>query len=819
MKLRDFRVGARLLAQDPGYSLVAIFGLGVALAVSLLLFGYARHCFTYNSHVPHAERVFVVKLRKNLDVGEPWFDLGAVALRIKASHSAGVDLASGYANWLPVTIRNGAEARKLRSLVVQPGFAEMLGIAAVSGDLEDALASADAFALTESAALRVFGTTDVVGRSFPLSTVENMKCSARVAALLPDPPANSTIPYELLHGSALCLVPQLLRHELTTGEFGWPSQVLVRVSPGASLEEVTRILQEETDRSPYVRNLPPEMIAKLNGRKAVDVKLAPLLDAYFDHEVQYMTFSVHKERGNRALVLGLLAVAVLLLALASFNYVNLATIRMIRRQREIGMRKALGAGRRQLLLQFVAESELVALTALMIGIALACAALPVFGSLMNHDLSGLLTPGNIVAAFGLGGLVGLLTSIYPAWIAFGVRPARVLAGRADTESLPARRLRTALSVVQVAAAMALTSFGLAVYWQTRFAQNVSPGFDPDPLLVFEINEGVPIGATPESRGLFAELAQQPEIAGVTLSSDAVGSAKNKWTATVKREGQPGVRMDVKSVTPTFFEQYGIQPLAGRLFNGSDREDDKIPAVLNEIAAQELGFVPAQTAIGASVVILADDNRATTKRVVGIAPAIRFYSLREPPAGIVYELWAGAGATATVRASGSVADAERAVRAIWPKHYPDMELNVQSARSIYAANYANDARVARLFAVATAIALVIAFFGAYVIAADTVQRRTREIVLRKLYGARSADITRLVARELGIQIAFAALIGLPVAALAIARYLAPFVERTPLAYPALALAFVAAVATVALAGARHVRAAVRLRPATALRSGS
>jgi putative ABC transport system permease protein len=819
MKLRNFRIGARLLAKDPAYSLVTLAGLGVALAVALLLFAYARHCFTYNAHVPQSERVYVVKLRKNLDVGEPWFDLAAVALRIKAGESAGVELASGYANWMPVTVRNGADARQARSLVVQPGFARMLGIEAVSGDLDDALSSADGFALTRSAALRLLGTTDVVGRSFGLSSVENFKCSARVAALLPDPPANTTIPYELLHGSSLCLVPPLLRQELTTGEFGWPSQVLVRVAPDASLAELTKVLQDETDRSPYVRNLPPEMVAKLAGRKAVEVKLAPLRDAYFDHEVQYMTFSVHKERGDRALVLGLVAVAVLLLALASFNYVNLATIRVIRRQREIGMRKALGAGRRQLLLQFVAESLLVSLAATTLGLLLAWAALPVFGGLMEHDLSGMLTAGNVVAAFGLGAFVGLLTAIYPAWTAFGVRPARVLAGRADTESLPARRLRTGLSVVQVAAAMSLASIGLAMYSQSRFAQSVSPGFDPDPLLVFEINGGMPIGATAQSRGLFAELEQQPEIAGVALSSDAVGSAKNKWTATIKREGQPGVRMDVKSVTPTFFELYGVRPLAGKLFDHTDRENDQVPAVLNEIAAHELGFVPAQTAIGASIVILADDNRATTKRVVGIAPALRFYSLREPPAGIVYELWTGASATATLRARGSVADAERALRAVWAKHYPDMELNVQSARSIYAANYATDVRVARLLAIATCIALVIAFFGAYVIAADTVQRRTREIVLRKLYGARRADVARLVARELGLQITVAALIGLPVAALAISRYLAPFVERTPLAYPALALALVAAVATVALAGARHMRSAVRLRPATALRSGS
>ncbi len=122
------------------------------------------------------------------------------------------------------------------------------------------------------------------------------------------------------------------------------------------------------------------------------------------------------------------AVGLLLLLLAAVNYVNLATIRVLRRQREITLRKVLGVNRRRLLLQFLGESLLVSLMATALGVALAVLALPAFGELVNRDLQGVVTAGNIAAALGIGALLGLLTAIYPTWIALKVRPARMLHG-------------------------------------------------------------------------------------------------------------------------------------------------------------------------------------------------------------------------------------------------------------------------------------------------------------------------------------------------------------------------------------------------------
>jgi ABC-type antimicrobial peptide transport system permease subunit len=143
------------------------------------------------------------------------------------------------------------------------------------------------------------------------------------------------------------------------------------------------------------------------------------------------------------------------------------------------------------------------------------------------------------------------------------------------------------------------------------------------------------------------------------------------------------------------------------------------------------------------------------------------------------------------------------------------LELSSAKDIYAANYAEDARLAGLLAVSTVIALIIAAFGAYVLTADAVQRYTREIALRKLFGARRWDIVKVVARDIGAIILLSAVFAIPIAALAIARYLADYSEQTPLAYWTMAFALLAALAIATLAAARQAFIAMTLKPAQAL----
>lgn len=821
MTFRNFRVGLRILAGSPVYSLVSIFGLGIGLCVCLLLLSYARYCWQYDSQVPDVDDVYVVKQRDNLRLGTPWYDQAPLFLGRAAATVPGVENASAYVNWLPLTVEVDGQLRKLGSLTVLPGFADIMGLATLEGDLREALSRPDAIAITQRAATRLFGKTDVLGRTLQLrlSAVDENRSSALIAAILRDPPTNTTIPFETLNGPHLGLVPTPLRNELL-GNSEWLGYLLIRLQPGTPPGAVTEALQHAFDQAPGTQKTAPEQKDRLGDRPVRDIKLSPLRDAYFDREVATNWLSLQVDRGNSAMVAGLVAVALLILTLAAVNHVNLATLRVIRRQREIAMRKVLGASNVRLALQFAAESLLVSLLATAAGFVLACLALPVFSEVMNRDLPGLWSLENVSLALGLGIILGLTIALYPAGIASAVRPSLMLMGRPDSESPGNKRFRQVLSVVQVSAAMGLASYTLAISWQTRFALDVWPGFDMSALLVFDLPKGAATGDE-KPRGLVAALSQRPEIADVGVSNDAVGRAQESWSAEVKREGRDSLTIDVKSVSTNFFEQYGIRAAAGRMFDTAlDKEADPVPIVLNGIAARQLGFATPERALGQTLLFRKIEDEVpvfVTKRIVGIAPEVRFNSLREAPGPIVYVVSRGEDVTLTVRASGAIPDAERAAREVWSQYYPNSVLDMKPAKAIYAANYGDDARLARMLSFATIIAMVIAAFGVYVLAADIVQRRTREIALRKLFGSRRRDIGRLLAQDIGTVMLVSAVVALPLTALAIGRYLAAYTERSPFAFWALGLALLATLATAALAAARQAWIAMTIKPAVALRS--
>jgi cell division protein FtsX len=814
MKLRDFRIGWRTLIHEPAYTLAVLLGLGIGLAACLLLLGFVRYSLDYDRHVPQVEQVYVVKHRFNVEATAPLFDMAPMFLREIALKTPGVVDATSYISArpaiTPLTVRAGRNLLTVHSLVVLPGFPSLLGMRPLQGDLASALERPDRFVITEAAALRLFGTRNALGRSM-VAEGHVMQ----VGAVVPVPPANTTIPFEILFGVNGAVVEPEIRHEMLTGEHGWMTKMLLRLQPGASLPAIVARLQQAVDSAPSLNQFPPEVRERLGERRPIELAITPLRDAYFDEKVESSFISLKGDRASPRIVAGLALLALLILLLAAINYVNLSTIRVLRRQREVAMRKVLGASVPQIVLQFLAESLLVAMAATALGLLLAWLALPVFSQLVNRQLDGLFSLQNIVAAFGIGALLGVSTAAYPAWIALRVPPTQVLAGRPDTESRTSMRWRRALTVVQIGTAMGLASVTIAVAWQTDYAIHSSPGFDPSAMVIVDLPEHVK--DSEKARRFLSALQAQPGVAGVAVSEDPVGRLDWIWTRTFKSPGGINAAMEMKSVSANFFELYGIAPAAGRLFQPAlDKDDDKASLVVNAVAARELGFASAAQAVGQVVTFSGFDNVVSRARIIGIAPELRFRSLRDQPVATAYELRT-AGTVLNVRAAGAPAAVERAAQTLWPSYYPDAIPRIYRAADVLAAHYAEEARMARLLAVATCIALVIAAFGTYALSANSVQRRAREIALRKLHGARRADIVLLVLREAGALLLAAAAIGLPVAALAISRYLANYVEHAPIGYWTLLIALALSVVIALSAISRHTWLAMRLSPVEALRS--
>lgn len=801
MLLRDFRIGWRLLAKDRAYSAVVILGLATGIAACFLLLGLVRHAFSYDRHVPEHEQVFRLLSRWNLELlGTKWDPMSSLPARDAALASGQPVLATAFVQ-RPLDARVDNQVKAFNLTLVDPAFRQIFSPGVVAGDLHTALTRPGALALSRATALKLFGRVDIIG-----ATLQGDGATYNVAAVLEDQPAATTTPYEALAGFDGPFLPDEVRRELTRSWGFSGGSVYLKLLPGADRKAVLENIQRQLRASSLVRSHFAEQVAALGGRELIDYRLDPLKDAYLAPDVEGAMI-VH---GNRQGMLGLAMVAGLILLLAATNYVNLATVRTLARQREIAMRKVLGASASAVARQFLVESVLICLLATLLGLLLGWLLLPVFSDLVQRQFDDMFSPGAVAATLALGVLLGLAAGAYPGWSALRVRPGVALAGRGAGETARGLWLRRALTVVQLATAMGLSATTLAVSWQTRHASSLDPGFDAAPLLMFPaINDA----RDARIRALRDEIARLPDVAGVALSHMPFSVGHN--ITSLQREGGAVIDLENYAVSPEFFDVFGVKPVAGRLFDpvlDKPKQPDRV--VINASAARRLGFASPHDAVGKT--LLRPGKTRDPLQVMGIAPDIRHRSARDEQAPVAYLLNDRVGMF-TVRTRANPDATARAIEALWPRHFPNETIGVVRMQKVTSdLFYADDLRLSQLLAASSAIASAIAAFGIYVLAAYSVQRREKEIVLRKLYGASRAAIGRLVAREIGLLVAGGAVLGLPLAWLAIQHYLAGFATQAPIGGWTLALGLGLACVVAAGATMRHALAAMRLRPAQALR---
>jgi putative ABC transport system permease protein len=803
MNLRDFRIGWRLLLRHPLHSAVEILGLATGFAVCFLLLGFVHHSFSYDSDVPDRERVFVVKHRLNFIPQPQWMEYTPFALR-------GVALQSGLplhvSAWWPrkTTLQLHGRPQELEVTAVDPAFQDISGLHAVEGDLQQALTQPDGLALTRSTALRLFGNVPALGR-----TAEINQKTLQVRAVLPDRPANSTMQFTALAGTGSALWSEQERRDALANWMGIGGRIYIKTGVGVTPQALQNVLQDAVDHAPWQAMATPEMKAALGQRKMVDVGLGPLADAYFDRSVANTMGT--GPRGDMRLVLAIGAAGLLILLLAVVNYVNLATVRTLRRQREIAVRRVLGATTHQLLRQFMAEAVLLSLAAAALGLLMAWLLVPSSSDLLQRRLDGMFTPTAIAACLLFGALVGAAAGMYPGWMARGVDMRETLAQRSG-ETRGGAWMRRVLTATQFAVAMTMGSVALAILWQTQFAAAAPPGFDPAPLLVVELPEEV---TTPAASAFRDAVARLPGVDGVADSRDVPGRDDHTGTRgsmSARRRDGSEAAMAVRMVGADFFRVYGVAALAGRSFDPRiDRpvDDGDQNVMVNLAGLRALGWESAQQALGQRI-------DGTQLRIVGVAPDLRWETLRDPVRPTIYQV-ARDSRLLTLRMNADATPwLQRDIGLAWQRYYRARDLVLHSAEVYYRRAYVDDVRLARLLASATAVVFALAAFGVYVLAAHSVQRRAREIVLRKLHGAGRGAIAALVGREFLLLTAVAAIVALPVAWLAIQRYLEPFAEHSPLGVWAPAAATALTLLVVAAATARHTLAAMRLAPVRALR---
>lgn len=802
---KSLRVGWRQLVSDPGYAAIVILGLAVAIAMTVLASAFARDKLWTDAARPGADSLVRFEWRVRGPGGRQseWFNsvpAGALAQGLKDSHAPVQALAR--ARGVQVGLRVGARAAQLETLLADPSLADIFPLRPLAGDLKAALASPEGLALTVAGAERLFGDSRAaLGKqvqAYGMGPEGPYKITLTVQALLPEPSRNSVLGhYEVLAGFGSPPAKAVEAQMLT---WWWGNSALyARLAPGATAAELGERAQALLDAQPLPPQMPADFLA--GGGKA----------GYF----RAMSFSDYgwqgagsPQRRLQMLSFGVAALAALLLA--AINFVNLSSVRTMRRQREIGLRKSLGASSLQLLGQFLGEALLVSTLAGALGLLLAWWAAPVFESLMQHYFeTALLGPQTLAATALLCLLLGLLTGTPLAGIAMRLPCAASLAGRQHTEGRAGRWLRRALTLVQFATAAALAALACTVLWQNDHAGSRDLGIRIEDRLAFDLPDGR--GAA-EYPALLQRLQKLPGVQAVSSSRDIPG--RNFSAGSGELTGPKGaVNLRVgNEVGPGFFELYGVPLLAGRL--SADHLAEKGKAlVLERAAVTALGFASPQEAIGRTLKG-GPFEQSQERQIVAVVEDVLLESTREPHQPTVFEPATGPLGTISLRSS-DLAATRAALTPVLQQWSEDESVEVMSVAQQLGRQYEDDRRLGWLIATAAGVALLMACIGIYALAAYTLRLRTREIVLRKLHGAGPRAILVLLMRDFGAVMAAGCLVGLPVAWWVGQLYLGQFIARAPLGlWP---LVFAAALLTLLtlLATARQLRAAFTLRPALAL----
>jgi len=804
MNLRDFRIGWRLLIKEPAYSVLVVASLAIGFAVCFLLLGFVNYSVSYDRQFHQSEQVHLVKFRPNIVSQPRWLESAPLPFMGVASRSGMVSEVAGVTQFSS-SVRVGDHVQLVKLLAVSSSFKDIFSIEALEGDVKSVLSRPDTIALTQEAASRLFGDAGVLGK-----TVMIDGRSYLVSALLKDPPRNSTVQYEALAGFQTTIWPAEERQRLLENWGAIGSKIYVKLKPGISADTLEKFMQDAADQSPLLSHLPVEALQKLGQKKALEIKLGALPDQYFDDDTAGSPGG--SEHGNKRQVFGLATVALLILALAATNYVNLATVRTIKRKREVGMLKVLGISAHRVATQFLAESMTVSLIGAMLGLGLACLFQPVFSDLVNRRLDSMFTPFTVLLGIVFGIVVGLISGIYPAWLALRVRASQVLAGRGNSESAGGALLRRTLTVLQFGTAIGLAALTTSIAWQTNYATQINPGFDPHPLLAIELPSDM---TAPTNRAFRDLVARLPGVTGVAATGEMIGNSSVGKSLAVSTGGGNSMILS-RGVSREFFQVYGIDPVAGRAFDpAKDPEENADVVVLNTAAIPALGFASAEAAIGQLINIGKRGGKIVARQIIGIVPDIRYQSARYSPQPLIYQI-SQETPVLTVRTEGDVKQVEQEVEELWRRHYPNEVLLMKRVQSAIADNYADEIRLAKILTASTIIAFAIAAFGIYVLSAYSVERRAKEIVLRKLHGANKRSIAVLMGREFGFLVSLGAVLGLPVAALGTANYLSAFVDRAPIGPWALIFAFCAAALIAFLSTLRHSLMALHIPPTRALR---
>ncbi len=723
------KVALRNILRNKLYSFINIAGLSISLALVLLIASYAQFEMSMNKFNKNYDRIY--KVGKG-NTPAPVADL------IKSNFPQIKDAARIESfRTTSVTMKYGDKVMTVKNIIFSdPDFFDIFTFPALRGDPRAAMTEPMALVLTESEAKTIFGNEDPIGKVVKMDNQFDLT----VKAIIRDIPGNSSMQFSgvVSFVSIKKMIGNASFDPNSWTNYNYETYVLFprQCNKQALTEEIESVVK--SNAPPYVR-------------KDLDPSLYPFKDVYYDHDLS--SFSSH---GSLERNFALISIAILVLLIAMVNYVNLSTARVSTRNKEAGVRKTIGASRSSLIVQFLSESVVVSVIAMVAAVLIALVLIELFGNLIGDRLS--VFPGSVLIRCMIllvaAAIIGFLSGLYPAFYLTSFKPDSVLKGNIHHGQGKAF-LRKALIVSQFSITVALIISTLTIYRQMEYVRTKPLGFQKENIIYFPVNQEIY-----SKRDAFAnKILQLHSVEGFAYSSAVPGKMGMTWGMPLEYNGTV-TRANFHSVPASgdFIKLMGMKIIQGRNFFDRD-SSDLGNVIVNQAFVNRFGL---SNPFEAKLTGFGEDKG----KIVGVVKDFNFESLRSPIEPLAFFNMPDYINYAVIRVKAAsyagISSDIREIKTIWKKIAPDFPMGYHFLDQTVERQYRAEEEFESALFWFSLFAVLIACLGLFGLTAYTVEQRTKEISVRKILGATTGGITFMLSKQFVVLVLFSNIVAWPVA---------------------------------------------------------
>lgn len=783
----------RGLVRDLGFSLINIVGLAVGLASCLLILVFVRHELSYDRHYPDADRTVRVAASAILGGTESNFAVAPyAAMPAFRDDVSSIEFAVRVQEFDGQVVFDDVSLEEEEILIADSSFFSVFPARFMAGDPVAALNSPGDVVITDDTAQRLFKTVDAVGRNVSINGND-----MTVSGVVERPTQPSHVTYDFVVSGMN--IPPAGRTQRDAAWFNIGMFTYFVLAPDTDLsvfvDEITAVYETRAGATGRQFGINWTFVAQ------------PLTEIHL-HSARQGELGA---TGNYTSVIAFSVIALFILLLACINFTNLSTARSTMRAKEVGVRKAVGAQQTDLVARFLTESFITVLISSAIAILIVVLSMGWLRNVTDRDLTAvsLLDPSMVLLGAGLVLFCTLLAGAYPAFVLSAFKPVQVLRGLI-TGGASRSRLRQGLVVLQFAVSLMLISGTLVVRNQVEYMKNKSLGFDKEAVAVIQMDTAND-NTTFES--FRQQLLQHSSIANASFASGVPGrTGELRLFLPEGRDSSDTFTANLVRADVDYIDTFGMEMAAGRFFSRDFPSDTTQAFVINEAAARLFGW--ENDAIGKRLAWV----DAQESEIVGVVKDYHFRALTEEIGPVVMRLARQPFGLLTVR---FVQDSEVAgteyIQQAWSEFEAQRPLDLTFVDDDLASRYQEQETTGGLMIVFAFLAILIASLGLFGLASFAVQRRTKEIGIRKVLGGTETQLIMLVVKEFMILLAVSLVIAWPVSWFVLGKYwLDPFPYRMDLTVtPFLVAGIIGFVLTVA-ATLYHASSAARANPVKSLR---